>query len=221
MNSRKEKSEITTSQIDQLVTQLKKIAANCTYYPALTEEQTSYPTHKSQNWPLDPKLNPLPLIGAFDTETFYLELYVKTDLAFKNKKYQEIKCYPKQDSGASLTKKLIQEHKIVLPDWRAVQGTSIPIWEEIVHRFPAINRFIKQTAPDNPWTLYKTAQKEFHKPEYQIQLGGFPQWLINDVDFRKIKKLEFLLEFKLQENCSLYYFYDHDINESVMISQKL
>jgi hypothetical protein len=222
MNSKKENSIISSVQVDELVKTLKSISEPCSYYQMpFDSSDGTLPVSNQDKWPTDHKLNPLPLVGCFQTDQFDIELYVKRDQVIKNSRYQELRIHNRSKNNDEDQLKVIDDTQINLPQWNIVAGVSVPIWEEVVHRYPNINQSIKKTAPNNPWTLYKSAASKLNRPNYDLQLEGFPQWLINDVDFRKIKKLEFLLEFKLYENSSLFYFYDPDLKEVFLIKQKL
>lgn len=221
MKSRKEQSHITPQQVDALVVSIQSISKICIYYKKSLNEVETLPIGDNQKWPTDHKLNPLPFLGSFETENFNLELFADLDKASKDNRFQHLHIYEKIGSSNSIAKLAPRESLSNKPKYNGFKGDSYPIWEEIVHRYPKVNDMIKITAPDNPWTLYKKALDQLDITAYDIQLGGYPQWLINDVDFRKIKKLEFLLELKLQKSTSIYYFYDHDIKEIFMIKQKL
>jgi hypothetical protein len=221
MKSRKEHTEITALQISTIADSLKIKALICSYFTQSTNETYKIPVGNNNTWPTDHKLQPLPLIGSFEINGLKLELFVQKEKAIKDNRFQHLNVFKKSDSQKTLSylapTVTISESKSL----NEFSGTSYPIWEEIVHRFLELNNEIKAIAPDNPWTLYKAAKGKLKSHDYDIQLGGYPQWLINNVDFRNIKKLEFLLEFKLKESVTLFYFYDHDLNKVVMIKQKL
>jgi hypothetical protein len=220
MKSRKENNEITALQINTIAKALEQIALPCSYFQS-QEVINNFTIDNSPKWPLDRKLKPLPFIGEFEINNLILQLFVQVDKAVKDDKSQYLNVFKSSDGHKSIFHLNRMETSYTDNSFQKTEGKNTPIWEEIVHRFPALNNEIKAIAPKNPWTLYKSAKALLKSQDYDLQLGGFPQWLINDVDFRKIKKLEFLLEFKLQKLVSLYYFYDHDMNEVVMIKQKL
>ncbi len=99
---------------------------------------------------------------------------------------------------------------------------SLPIWEEIVHRDLETHRNIVAAAPGKPWTLYKLAKAELVTTDKSLlQIGGYPQWLINNADFRNVKPLQFICSY-IQEypSVALYYFLDEKRNEIELFRQK-
>ncbi len=206
MRSRKEHVSFTDADVSAVSERLKDISISASYgSPDLQE--TSLKSEKDH--PLDPKLQPLPLIAEFSCGKHSCRFYAQPDKAVKNDKYHALILI----SDTLNPPQSVENFRI---------ATSLPIWEELVHRNKELNDMVKSKAPNAPWSLYKKSKNSIATPpEYSLQVGGYPQWLINDMDFRKIKKLEFLFEFKLSENCSVFYFYDPALKESVFFKQKL
>lgn len=206
MRSRKEHVSFTDADVRAISERLKDISISASYdSPDLQEISLE----SEKDHPLDPKLQPLPLVAEFTCGNHYCSFYAQPEKAVKNDKYHELILI-----SDTLNPSQSAENFRTAP--------SLPIWEELVHRNKKLNDSVKSKAPNAPWSLYKKAKSGIATPpEYSLQVGGYPQWLINDMDFRKIKKLEFLFEFKLSENCSVFYFYDPALKESVFFKQKL
>ena len=206
MRSRKEHVSFTDADVRAVSEHLKNISISASYSsPDL--QGTSLESEKDH--PLDPKLQPLPLIASFSCGNHFCKFYAQPEKAVKNDKYHELILNSNELKLSSNTETF-------------VTAPSLPIWEELVHRNKDLNDLIKSKAPNAPWSLYKKSKNSIATPpEYSLQVGGYPQWLVNNIDFRKIKKLEFLFEFKLSENCSVFYFYDSALKESVFFKQRL
>ncbi|ARN76891.1 hypothetical protein BST97_02110 [Nonlabens spongiae] len=206
MRSRKELVSFNDADVRAVSERLKDISIAASYGTPVLQE---IPQEIENEHPLDPKLQPLPLIAEFTCGNHLCKFYAQPEKAVKNDKYHALILNSDSNGSSPDSEKFLT-------------APSLPIWEELVHRNKDLNDLIKTKAPNAPWSLYKKAKnKVATSPEYSLQVGGYPQWLINDMDFRKIKKLEFLFEFKLSENCSVFYFYDPDLKESVFFKQKL
>lgn len=61
----------------------------------------------------------------------------------------------------------------------------------------------------------------FEIPKKQVYVGGYPQWQINDIDFRQLKNLNFLLEYQLTDGSFFIFFFEDCLTkEIVTITQK-
>ncbi len=206
MRSRKERVSFTDADVRLISEQLKDISIMAAYGSPRFQANVQ---ESDNEHPLDPKLQPLPPVAAFSCGKHFCKFYAQAEKAVKNDKYHSL-VLNSDKSNSSMN----------IVDFE--NAPSLPIWEELVHRNKDLNDLIKSKAPNAPWSLYKKSKnKVITPPKYSLQVGGYPQWLINDMDFRKIKKLEFLFEFKLSENCSVFYFYDPALKESVFFKQRL
>jgi len=89
--------------------------------------------------------------------------------------------------------------------------SSLPIWEEVIHYDSSIHHSIVDVLPKHPWSLYAAAKIELVGNAPKNQVAGYPQWLVNDIDFRNISKKEFLFQLELPDNeQSIYFFWDPD-----------
>ena len=96
--------------------------------------------------------------------------------------------------------------------YQKVTVKSLPIWEEVIHRYPELHKLIVKLAPEFPWTLYKTAKSQLITPTPLIQLGGYPQWIINDIDFRKIKGKELKFQYLNSRSRKGYFEFESEGN---------
>lgn len=163
--------------------------------------------------PKNKKKEPLPLIGTFKIDNEILFLFVNKDKVVKDSTNYNL-LIEKADN-------FVKDNNIKLDQPKGVNSDTVPIWEEIIHRFPDIHQLILSLNPQNPWTLYKKAIINHKIVDKDVVLGGYPQWRINNVDFRKIKKLNYLMEYKIDEkNFSIYFFKDPNTQEIITIEQK-
>ncbi|MGB5981584.1 MAG: hypothetical protein WBG46_05525 [Nonlabens sp.] len=208
MKSRKDITSYTDNDVLFIADQLKDISQKAIFTNHISDERSAPTSLSSDKLPLNPKLEPLSFLIEFKINSSAYALFCDIDKAVKNQEFHKLIKVDLQESTADHSK--------------LNESESLPIWEELVHRKKSINDEVKKRAPENPWSLYKTAKGKIIKnSDYQIQIGGYPQWLINDIDFRKIKKLEFLCELKLNLNCSVFYFNDSELDEIVSFKQKL
>jgi hypothetical protein len=86
---------------------------------------------------------------------------------------------------------------------------SLPIWEEVIHYDTSIHHSVVDILPKHPWSLYAAAKTELVGKAPKNQVAGYPQWLVNDIDFRNISKKEFLFQMELPDNeRTIYFFWD-------------
>ena len=212
MKSKKEQISFTLADINFLSQQLKELKMPASYILKSASNDFDIDLLKGQVDNIDLQTFEISFVGAFYFNEKPFALFCNEDKAMKNDKFHALVAL-NTDAAHSLEKVSLSE---------IINKHSLPIWEELVYRNRELNNLVKSKAPNNPWSLYRAAKGELVPPiEYKLQIGGYPQWLINDIDFRKIKKLEFLCEFKLNENCSIYYFNDPDLKEIVFFKQKL
>ncbi|PRP66641.1 hypothetical protein [Nonlabens agnitus] len=84
---------------------------------------------------------------------------------------------------------------------------SLPTWESLIHVDVLKHKEIVALEPDNPWTLYKKAKEELTGKAKKNQVAGYPQWIENDLNFRKIKENKFLLQMELETDKQIIYFF--------------
>lgn len=85
--------------------------------------------------------------------------------------------------------------------------SSLPIWEELIHYDSDAHHRIAKLAQHQPWGLYKTAKQNLVSSAKSDLVSGYPQWLVNDIDYRKIKNLEFLFQMHLLNSEHMIYFF--------------
>ncbi|WP_164510854.1 hypothetical protein [Nonlabens xiamenensis] len=199
MESRKEHSNITAGQINEVKKLLEPCVLQATAFTPIAETPASIALKATAELPTDPKGNALPYWGRFKHNSTTWDFFAKPE-----------KITPRQyENFSRLVPQIDDLSATISKDWEQKSVNSLPIWEEIIHRFPEIHREIVSLQPNHPWTLYRRAKKTIADLDYQFVLGGYPQWKVNNVDFRKIKDIEFIGEFKVPStDYSLYYFKD-------------
>ncbi|AZQ44213.1 hypothetical protein [Nonlabens ponticola] len=110
----------------------------------------------------------------------------------------------------------------------ANENYSLPMWEAIIHINPELHHKIVALSPNHPWTLYREAKNKMLSTKSQNnqpssnQLAGYPQWLINDVDYRIIKPLKFLFQYQVPDSdIMIYCFLDPKNLETIHFKQSL
>jgi hypothetical protein len=84
---------------------------------------------------------------------------------------------------------------------------SLPIWEELIHYDSAAHHQIVELSNQQPWGLYKAAKHHLVGSSKHDVVSGYPQWIVNDIDFRKIKDMEFLFQMELPNSEQMIYFF--------------
>jgi hypothetical protein len=84
---------------------------------------------------------------------------------------------------------------------------SLPIWEELIHYNSDAHHQIVELSHQQPWGLYKAAKQNLVSSSKRDVISGYPQWIVNDIDFRKIKDLEFLFQMELPNTEQMIYFF--------------
>lgn len=164
-----------------------------------------------EQWPTLKKGQALSYLGKLQRKNHVFEVFMHEKSFIKDplnlqvfytsvENYNNITPISYPDNAPKATQQLTQH-----------DSTSLPIWEEIIHRNKALHKEIVQLAPDYPWTLYKKTKTHLcPSPTNRIgQLGGYPQWYINNMDYRKIKDLEFLMQLS-REKEHAYIFMDQN-----------
>jgi len=99
---------------------------------------------------------------------------------------------------------------------------SLPMWESLIHIDVSKHQNLVNIAPNQPWTLFKEAKSVLISTESKNQIKGYPQWLVNDVDYRKIKNSTFLFQMELPNTeLVVYAFKDSDENQAQIFIQYL
>ncbi|WP_194852613.1 hypothetical protein [Nonlabens antarcticus] len=107
---------------------------------------------------------------------------------------------------------LIVEKKKHNGNTRIKSFQTLPIWEELIHYNSIAHHGIVELSGDHPWTLYRTAKKELVGTPNRNQVSGYPQWLVNNIDFRKIAAKEFLFQMELPGTEMIIYYFKSAAN---------
>lgn len=185
MKSRDRKVKMTQTSIDQA----SKIIS-----PLILE---SYELEVTQNLPSsvsvpkNSKQTEIPFYGSVAHPKYALHLFI------------DVSKFSKDPSNIAL---LVSE-KTGDSSFDVASFPSLPIWEELIHYDSATHHKIVALSNDQPWGLYKAAKQNLIGSVKSDLVSGYPQWLVNDIDFRKIKDLEFLFQMHLPESEQLIYFF--------------
>ncbi|WP_438962034.1 hypothetical protein [Nonlabens sp.] len=219
MRSRDPQVNLTENAINQVVEKLKEVTL-----PAYLISSESHTTRESpimpvnSTWPLNKKNRPLTFKGTVSSEEFKVCIFEHEDGLKKDPTnlqifVHDVSSWDQLEVLAPSSKELISENIYI-----QTETVSLPIWEEIIHRFPEIHKLIVNLSPDHPWTLYKLAKQRICPLNIKQQFLGYPQWRINDVDFRKIKLQQFILQLQDSNTGKIIYLFTKD-HENHIISQ--
>ena len=201
MKSRNDDHTIEDHQIDAAIRWLEPLILTASI------TNVSDPLGEVEGAPTDRKGNPLLRAASFDKDGVRYELFIHPERV--------------HDRPDAQCLRRIEQSK--LSDVNPVKYIkSLPIWEEIVHRDTPLHRKIVDASNGHPWTLYKLAKKEMANPVNDpIVIGGYPQWLVNSMDYRKIASLNFICSY-IQEypSIGLYYFEHPESKEIEVFRQK-
>ncbi|BAO56203.1 hypothetical protein [Nonlabens marinus] len=149
---------------------------------------------KASNLELPPPKNSknqaVPYYGTITHPTYELHLFLNKDKMFQDPSNVQLILTEKLDAASEL-----------------VKIKSLPIWEEVIHHDATIHHQIVDTSPKNPWSLYRAAKEELIGSTKKNQVAGYPQWLVNDIDFRKIASQEFLFQMELTDSEQVIYLF--------------
>ncbi|PPK94014.1 hypothetical protein LY01_02236 [Nonlabens xylanidelens] len=213
MASKKEHTEITALEIDTIVNALKPHVLKAYALEKETMSFDSYPLADIYPIPQNKKEIAFLYTGTYLFENVAISLYIDLTKGFNDKKKYDYVVHKKENLPDTLKQELSNIEKI--------EQESLPIWEEVIHRFPDIHKAITTMEPNHPWTLYKKVKETFKPTTAPVLMGGYPQWRVNDVDFRKLKNLEFLMEYRVNEKeYSIYFFKDLTTQELLIMEQK-
>jgi hypothetical protein len=213
MASKSEKAVITKDQINKVLLELRPLSLPAMAFDSEIKDVANSLLNPLVRTPKNTKGDQLSFKGGFLFGDQILLVFINENKALTDKSnYSLIIQEPDE---------LITKNKDLILNSAGVNFKSIPIWEEVIHRFPDIHKLIVFLNAKNPWTLYKEVKRNFELPQKQIFIGGYPQWRINDVDFRKLKNLKFLLEYQVtSRDFSIYFFQDGKTNEIVTMLQR-
>lgn len=186
MGSRDSKAPITDAQIGQVVEIIQPLKRDSYEFEVIKNlpVTTENPKNKKQQ--------PIPYFGIIPHPEYQLYLFLDAEK------------FPNDISNIHLV-----VEKKTATDFSLDSQISLPIWEEVIHHDSGIHHAIVDISPKHPWTLYARAKKQSTGVTPQNQIAGYPQWLVNDIDFRKIAPQEFLFQMQLKNvEQTLYYFYD-------------
>ncbi len=103
-----------------------------------------------------------------------------------------------------------------------LQRTSYPMWESIIHLDTVIHHKLVALAPTRPWTLYKLAKQKITATTGFNKYLGYPQWLVNDIDYRDIKDSEFLFQVEIPDiEGVIFVFIDKRDDSTQIFLQKM
>lgn len=212
MDSRDPKVELTATTISTAVTALKPLVLPAFLLQLGIKSPSELPELPAGTlWPINKKKKPLCYLGTIQTNDYKLLIFMHEDGFKKNHSNLQYFYLPKAEWHKLQELKPENQHLITNSFYDQKPLNSLPIWEEIIHRYPDVHKLIVKNAPQHPWTLYKTAHKELCHPETQQQLNGYPQWLINNIDFRKIKNLEFIAQLQDVNSSQFVYLFKNGV----------
>ena len=199
MQSKSEHATITQKDRDRLYEQLKTHELNAIVYTEKREVYNILLPNYVNEIPVNKKGEPMLFKGSFILNNQLLTLFVDDKLPFNDSTSCRL-IVNNIDEWCVPIKEIIEKQE-------NISCRSLPIWEEVIHRFPSIHKLIVSINKKHPWTLYKETTEFMKQTDYSIYLGGYPQWRINDIDFRKLKGLNFLMEYrKSDKSFSIYFF---------------
>jgi hypothetical protein len=159
----------------------------------------------SQQSPVDKKGIPVPYYGSIQHPEFALHLFLNTDKYLKDLSNIVLQV----ESSQKVSDNHINSHN------------SLPIWEELIHRDLHKHREIVDLAPKQPWSLYKLAKTSLTLSHNESVVGGYPQWIVNNIDYRDIESLQFLFQLYMDgDDRILYFFYNRQNNQTQFFIQK-
>ena len=213
MASKTEHTEITKSEIDIIINTLKPHVLKAYALEQDAMHFDTYPLTGIYPIPQNKKEIAFKYTGTYLFDNLAISLYIDLTKGFNDKKKYDYVVHKSED----LPNRLKQEVSSV----SKIEQESLPIWEEVIHRFPDIHKAITTLEPNHPWTLYKKVKENFKPTAAPVIIGGYPQWRVNDVDYRKLKNLHFLMEYRVNEkDYSIYFFKDLISHEIIIMEQR-
>lgn len=204
MRSKREKSTITAAQVDLAVSLLEPLVVTAKTFSFESNGIKTAPVSNLKTWPLDKKGFALPFYGCIDTASYKVNIFVNEEKLLKDTSnfHLEIILNSAQTAQLEAPRADLLQNK----NWSFKEVPSLPIWEEIIHRAVKTHKKLVALAPSNPWTLYKLAKAKIcNDQNHRNFIDGYPQWKLNDQDFRNIKDALFLLQITLTAEERTYY----------------
>jgi len=133
---------------------------------------------------------PVPYYGTIKHPQYILHLFINYQNILKHSSNVQLIIEKNHNSGISES-----------------EFSSLPMWESLIHKDPNKHKALVRLLPEHPWSLYKKAKFELVGKVPSNQVMGYPQWSINDIDYRTIKDCEFLFHIEITENESFIYFF--------------
>lgn len=221
MASRDPKVELSKTVINEVVEALKPIMEEAYTVVKSSDKQITTPhLPLGTLWPINKKKFPLLYLGTLENELNQVSIFQHDNGRKKDALNVQIVHVTKNNTSELEELKPSSQDLLHSIPYHQEKTLSLPIWEEIIHRYPVIHKLIVKLAPDHPWTLYKMAKKELCPVQGNEFLGGYPQWIVNDIDFRKIKDLQFLIQIEDFNGKEVIYYFT-DGNEIIEFNQLL
>lgn len=217
MRSKSEKNTITAQQVDQAMVLLKSLKVPAKSITSTQNLNQTEPYSSLREWPLNSKKIKLPFYGVIKTPTHDVNLFVLEEKLEKDDSnfYADVLLPNQKVTLLKATETGLLQNK----SWVYHEISSLPIWEEVIHRDLIIHKKLVAIAPENPWTLYKMAKAKLTDTAVSDLVGGFPQWIVNNQDYRKLKGSTFLFQITLSSNRLIYFVFIKD-GEIITISQR-
>lgn len=149
---------------------------------------------------LNNKGKPVPYYQTILHPQYDLHLYLNLANQLKNRSNVQLIVEQKLQSQTNLT-----------------PFSSLPTWESLIHEDLNKHQELVKLIPDHPWSLYNAAKKELVDSFTKNQVMGYPQWLINDIDYRNIKNAMFLFQIEIVEIESIIYFFKNIDDQEIQI----
>jgi|GEM_PF-1342245 len=210
MNSKSESNNLDDATIAKAVALLQPLIKEAHALELISEKPEVAPKLEQNSWPVNSKGEPLTYYGSIRNKDAVFELFKHHKSFIKNEKNVQVYKFEKTihtslNKLTPATDQLIAAHS-----YKQVEILSLPIWEELIHRDLNTHKAIVALASENPWTLYKKAKKKLCNTEVSSgYLGGYPQWMINNMDYRKLETLEFQLQLSFDKEHA-YYFLNNE-----------
>jgi hypothetical protein len=214
MQSKSEHASITQKDRDSLYEQLRPHELNAIIYTEKREVYNNLTPNYFNEIPINKKGDPMLFKGNFILDNQLLSLFIDDKMLFNDSTSCRL-IVNNLDEWSVPLKKIIETQK-------NISCSSLPIWEEVIHRFPSIHKLIVSINREHPWTLYKETTKFLKKTDYSVYLGGYPQWRINNIDYRNLKDLNFLMEYRqIDKDFSIYFFVNKTTKKIEFFKQKV
>ncbi len=220
MRSKEEKNTITNKQIQEAANVIKPLATVARQIINLSESDKQPPKTLLKSWPENKKKQPLPFYGTIDTKTHTINIFVNEEKLEKDESNFFVEAISQEDFFKARV--LQNDDNALLQNKQCTfkETISLPIWEEVIHRDLAIHKKIVSIAPQKPWTLYKLAKSTWNDAASETGIvNGFPQWVINNQDFRKIKDLTFLFQISFTKSKIVFYVFAQSAGVHVVKQQ--